>query len=271
MRGCSKSVGLMLAIVLSGGTAFAAVLIDEGPPVQDNQRIESDTQAESEWNRPGSGFEAPSRAPAEAPSEEVGSPLRPSMSESADEVTPPQTRRRVRRQNAPEVGRADSRLQNPYGDIGELRLKRRVGVGASFLGRAGFIGLDAELNLMPAHSLLASLGGGPGYTGVSMGYKWTPFTSRWHPSFSMAMSSWVSESENFRNGGTIPSFFRPNSGQASDPRLRAVYMIPAIGIQSLQINGPGVGGMIFAEALFFTDVSTLAVQPMGSVGAKYFF
>lgn len=271
MRGCSKS-GFVLALVLvfSGVSVHAAVLIEEGPPVHDNQRIESDDQGVAEWNRPGSGGEAPSRVPAEAPMQEITPNARPEMSEPT-ESTPRETRRKIRRQNSPQIGRGDNRMENPYSDVAELRRTRRVGVGASFLGRAGFIGLDAELNLLPDHSFLASLGGGPGYTGVSVGYKWTPFTSRWHPSFSMAMSSWVSESENFRDGATLPSFFRPKSGQTSDPRLRAIYLVPAIGIQSLQIRGPGVGGMIFAEALLFTETSTFAVQPLGSVGAKYFF
>lgn len=280
MRGCSKpGIGWALLLALAAGApaAHAAVLIEEGPPIRDEGRIESDVQAEADWNRPDSGEGGPSvpaRAPAAAPFEDEGTPAgRPALSEPADE-TPRQSRRRGDRRrtdNSPLVGRADNRMENPYRDVNELRRTRRVGVGASFLGRAGFIGLDAELNLVADHSLLASVGGGPGYTGVSMGYKWTPFTSRWHPSFSAAMAGWVSESENFRDGATLPSFFRPKSGQTDDPRLRAVYLIPAVGLQSLQLRGPGVGGMIFAEALFFVDVSTLAVQPLGSVGAKYFF
>lgn len=279
MRGCFKAIrwrrfclGAILWLPLS---ATAAVLIEEGPPVRDDGGVESDVRAESEWNRTGDlPVEVPvPREPASDASPEIDERdvLAPKNIDEAGEPPAPRQSRRRRERRSPQIGRSDTRLDQGYADIGELRRTRRVGVGASFLGRAGFIGLDTELNLAAEHSALASIGGGPGYTGVSLGYKWTPFTSRWHPSFGGAVAGWVSESENFRNGATVPAFFRPRSGQEGESRLRAVYVIPSVGLQSLQTRGPGVGGMIFAEALFFVDVSTLAVQPLGSVGARYFF
>lgn len=44
---------------------------------------------------------------------------------------------------------------------------KRLGVGASFMGRAGFVGLEAELNLLEEHSALVAVGGGPGYRSFS--------------------------------------------------------------------------------------------------------
>ncbi len=276
MRGCSKVVGfLFFNLLAASALAGPAVLIEDSERRKSDQRIESDVQAEPDWNR-SDALSEPERSPASVP--EAPAYFDPGLKtdESKEEVAPAeevieprQSRRRQRR--GPNVGRSNFRADDGYANVAELRRQRRVGAGASFMGRAGFVGLDVELNIHENHSLLASVGGGPGYTGVSLGYKAVPFHSSWHPSFSGAVSAWTSESENFRSGGAIPAFFRPKSEQNLNPRLRAIYLVPGFGIQNVQILGHGAGGMIFAEALFFVDVSTLGVQPLGSVGAKYFF
>lgn len=285
MRGCSKLsfrlfIGLVLSTVCIQALAAPAVLIEENRSRGRNHRIESDIQAEPEWNRE---VESQHRGPAS----ESGSPSssdtqfmdRTPIDQSPQIQNPeaggndslqPQTRRRIQR--SPLVGRTsiDGKSMG-FPTASELRKSRRMGIGPSFLGRAGFIGLDAELNVHTNHSVLASVGGGPGYNAASLGYKWLPFSGRWHPTFSLSMASWLAESDAFKSETAIPAFFRAKPGQSADERLRQVYLIPGIGIQALQLQGPGVGGMIFAEFLFFADVSTFALSPIGSVGARYFF
>lgn len=259
MRGCSKAPWVFIfGLALVGSVqavAGPAVLIEDDRRDRRMDRIESDVQAEPEWNRPESS--EGSRFPASTPS-------------SGENQGTESEERPLRERN---FSRRPPRIQSTekWSSLAELRARRRVGVGASFLGRAGFIGLDAELNLHPQHSLIASIGGGPGYDGASVGYKWTIFDGSWHPTMSFALAGWSADDLRLNHESAIPAFFRPNPGQpASDP-VRQIYFIPGVGLQTLQLAGDGVGGMIFVEVLLFTELPTFAVSPTGSVGAKYFF
>ena len=165
----------------------------------------------------------------------------------------------------------ESFSEQRWNSVFDFRRERKVGVGTSFLGRAGFVGLDAELNLLPEHSLLASIGGGPGYMGTSVGWKWTPLHGTWHPTISMAVSSWTADDKSLNRQESIPQFFSANSRSSSDERLRQIFLVPAVGIQTIKLGGESAGAQFFVEALLFTDISTFALKPLGSVGAKYFF
>ena len=162
-----------------------------------------------------------------------------------------------------------------WSTIFEFRERRKVGVGASFLGRSGFVGLETELNLLPEHSMLASIGGGPGYKGTSIGWKWTPLHGKWHPTLGMSMAAWTADDASLNGSESIPSFFSSKGDSKSDVRLRQIYFIPSVGLQTIKLEGEGAGAQFFVEVLLFARVagtnSTFALQPLGSVGAKYFF
>lgn len=258
MRVCSS-----LAFLLVASSAFAgpAVLIEESRKGRDVEVIESTTEAQPEWNRPVYHEESeqisPSRTPA---SERKAAPTENFDSEESE--------------RAPTVGRR--RLIYPPGhssesfsSIFELRRRKRLGVGASFMGRAGFVGLDAELNLTEENSAIVSVGGGPGYSGTSVGWKWTPLHGTWHPTASMAVSSWVTDESARATGESIPAFF--NSEQGSDDRTRQVYLVPAFGMQTMKLSGESAGAQLYVEVLLFTRIPTFDLKPLGSVGAKYFF
>lgn len=264
MPGCSRS-GLLVIMLLWAGCAFAApaVLIEQRDEKSAVEPIESENQGEPEWNRPDLPEETERKPAAIVPERPIEA--RP---EDMDDVVPPYEELGPSSQNRRPL---EPEQFQSFASLSEFRLHRRVGVGGAFLGRAGFIGMDVELNVHASHSVLASVGGGPGYNAAAVGYKWTPFEGRWHPTFGVSMAGWTADDLRLNRETTIPEFFRPRSGQANETKLRQVYLIPSLGLQTVQLSGPGVGGLLFVEVLFFAALPTFDLRPIGSVGAKYFF
>lgn len=157
-----------------------------------------------------------------------------------------------------------------FASASELRQKRRMGVGASFFGRAGFVDLDVEMNVHPNHSVITSIGGGPGYSGMAVGYRWIPLSGRWNPTIGISMAGWRGNRQQITAEGSIPDFFAQKD-EANGQSLQNVYLIPSIGIESIQLSGPGAGGAFFAEALIFSRIPSFEIRPLGSVGARFYF
>lgn len=273
MHECSKWQRRLIfcGILLFAGLVRAAgpaVLIEDAEKRRQIETVDSETQGEADWNREDADFD--DRAPASVtPADNTNLAPRPEVPvlvpvNEDDGVQAPY-------EDIEPVPRSTRRRIESFQSLSQFRMKRRMGVGASFMGRAGFVGLDAELNLHPSHSLLASVGGGPGYRGSSVGYKWTPFEGSWHPTASLAFANWNTDDRRLHHESAIPAFFRPNPGQPDDQAIQQLYLVPALGLQALKISGESVGGMVFVEFLFFAKIPTFALSPIGSVGAKFFF
>ena len=160
-----------------------------------------------------------------------------------------------------------------YSSLQALRADRRMAVGVETFGRLGMIGFDVELNVGPDDSVTAGLGGGPGYNALSLGGKHLFGGGRFSPYLGFALAHWGSSGQGKING-TTPGFLEDKfltEREINSGHFAKDFLIPSLGLQMTQLEGPSAGAALFAEVLFLFDASTMDQVPTGALGALYNF
>lgn len=160
-----------------------------------------------------------------------------------------------------------------YLSVEAMRSDRRVGVGVETFGRLGAIGLNVELNYGPSDSATAGIGGGPGYSSVSLGGKHVFGGARFSPYATLSFTRWSAGSGG-RLDGTTPAYLEGRfltDQEKESGRFAKNFLVPGIGAQFNQLEGPSAGAALFAEVIFMVEASTMDYVPTGALGALYFF
>lgn len=175
-----------------------------------------------------------------------------------------------------ESSSAEAKIQSEgssFDDVFALRDKRRVGVGATFLGAAGLVGANLEFNFEAEHGLRMTLGGGPGYQSVGFSWKWLLNEATIHPIVGFGISSW---SGTFQPGSPAPSppdFLGSTvtPDEKSEGRFHHLFWTPAIGIEYLRTDGSGMGSGFFVQYVLLTEFRTLAQNGVAEIGLVHYF
>lgn len=201
--------------------------------------------------------------------EEVEVPSQPShhprKSTSTQEITPLSQRTSL----------SDVYQGQEFDNIFEMRMKRRVGVGATALGSNGLLGAMLELNFSPSESIITSFGGGPGYG--SFGFQWKHiFGGRFlSPYGGLGYSRWYNASGDGRKiEKTTPNELGSKFLDDEEKRTGKFgvnLFIPTLGLQYSFLAGPWTGTALFGEVNFLTPFTTFSPAPVAGLGALYYF
>lgn len=157
----------------------------------------------------------------------------------------------------------------------DLRTKRRVGVGLSLEGQAGFYGGLIELNFAPEDSAITGFGGGAQYNSFSLQWKHIFGGTKVTPYSALGFNRWFSLSGNSKSiGSTNPSFLGSKFLTAEEKatgRFEKNLLSPAIGLQYYQLDGPYKGLGVFVEVVLLMETSDLSPVATGGLGTLYYF
>lgn len=160
-----------------------------------------------------------------------------------------------------------------YESLSDLRSHRRVGIGVEGLGRLGMMGLDVEMNFGDMDSATAGIGGGPGYNGLSLGWKHFFGGMSVSPYAGFALSRWSSGGGSSIEG-TTPRYLQDKfltDEEKNTGKFGKNFFVPSIGLQYFELQGPSAGAALFAEILMLVDASTMDQAPTAALGALYYF
>lgn len=161
-----------------------------------------------------------------------------------------------------------------FPDVYELREKKRVGVGASFLGWSGFIAANLELNIDGAQSAQLLVGGGPGYQSVGVGYKWLPMETPVHPIFGFGLVDWFGSLTGSQKNPSPPSFLSERVITDSDRsrgQFSHLFFAPSLGVEWTQLSGPGMGAGLYAQIMLLMEQQTFDQYLTATTGVVYYF
>jgi hypothetical protein len=165
--------------------------------------------------------------------------------------------------------------EQEFEDAFALRAKRRVGVGLSLEGQAGFYGSLIELNFTPEDSAVTGFGGGSQYSSFSLQWKHVFGGSVVTPYSAFGFNRWFSLSGNAKSiGKTNPPFLGSKFLTAEEKatgRFEKNLISPAVGLQYYQLDGPYKGLGVFVELVLLMEVADLAPVATGGIGTLYYF
>jgi hypothetical protein len=161
----------------------------------------------------------------------------------------------------------------------DLRLKRKVGIGAAVAGAVGVYGGLIELNFAPDDSVVTGFGGGPRFNSFMFQWKHllgnTESDGFIHPYLGFGYSRWFSVSGNNSSmAKTTPSFLGSrflSEEEKITGRFEKNLLIPSLGLQYFQLDGEYRGLGVFVEVDVILETSDLSPVPTGGVGTIYYF
>lgn len=159
-----------------------------------------------------------------------------------------------------------------YVDLYQLRLQRRMGIGAEVLGRLGMIGADFEFNINERQSATAGIGAGPQYFSYSLGYKHLLDNRSLSPYFGVAVSRMIS-SRGTQITDTVPGWIGDYFLSAKDRSpegFQKYFVSPQLGVQFTQFYGPSAGATVFLEIMAIYESESNRTAPAGALGMLYY-
>ncbi|MGZ3726092.1 MAG: hypothetical protein ACXWQQ_09825 [Pseudobdellovibrio sp.] len=154
----------------------------------------------------------------------------------------------------------------------EMKQYKRIGAGIAVGGVSGVMGVNAELNLAPAETLVIGMGTGPSYGTFNLQGKYNFEANYLTPFVKVGYSKWF-------NSGTIPSEAATSDTLRqvySDRDLRAGkfdanFAVASIGAEYNQLEGELSGINFYGEFTILAETRTAAVIPSGALGIIYFY
>lgn len=170
--------------------------------------------------------------------------------------------------------RVSGRNLENFADVFELRDRKRMGVGASYLGWGGLLGVHLEVNYHSEHSARFLVGGGPGYQSVGFGWKWLLMETDFHPVIGFGIADWFGQAHSAGGRPSPPDFlsrYLLTEEDLARGSFNYVFLVPSVGLEWLQTRGAGAGSGLFVEIMFLTEQRTLAQYPSAQWGVNYYF
>ena len=154
----------------------------------------------------------------------------------------------------------------------EMKQHKRIGAGLAMGGVSGVMGINAEINLAPAETLVIGMGTGPSYGTFNLQGKYNFEAMYLTPFVKAGYSKWFSS-------GSIPSTAATSDTLRqvySDRDLRAgkfdaSFAVASIGAEYNQLEGELSGLNFYGEFTILAEVRTASVIPSGAVGVIYFY
>lgn len=161
----------------------------------------------------------------------------------------------------------------------DLRLRRKVGVGATLAGTTGAYGALIELNFAPENSILVGFGGGPHYSSLAFGVK--RFLGSMengaviNPYVGVSYAHWFSNAGGAGSMASSTPAFLANrllsTEEKNTGKFEKSLLIPALGLQYFQLDGAYKGLGVFVEADILIDASDPSPIPTGGIGSVFYF
>lgn len=161
-----------------------------------------------------------------------------------------------------------------FDDVYALHAKKRVAIGASFLGPAGFIGANADIHYLEDNSARVTLGGGPGYQSFGIAWRWMPMETALHPILGVGFTNWFGTMSGNNTKPSPPAFFTDDvitSGDRESGRFSHFFYVPTVGMEWTQLSGPGAGASIFVEINLLIHAASVRQYPTANLGVSYAF
>jgi hypothetical protein len=156
----------------------------------------------------------------------------------------------------------------------DLRKTRRVGIGAQAIGDLGFGGALLELNIDSDWGVTAGFGGGEGIQTYKLGAKYILTGEEFLPYIGMDFSHWSTLGKTGPIERTNPSIigdhFLTGDERASGSYTKN-FLVPAFGVQYIQLEGDWSGVSVFAELAAMLDIGDFLIAPTADFGFLYYF
>lgn len=156
----------------------------------------------------------------------------------------------------------------------ELRTRRRVGLGLQTMGSTGMLGMMLELNFQPQNSFLAGYGGGPGYNAFNFQWRHLFLGEQFSPYTGIGYARWNSASNDENLKETTPSALGGKlltDEEKAQGRFGIDLVTGNLGVMYQTLRGPYTGLGYFGEITLLMRTSKLTPNPLGSLGAIYYF
>ena len=131
-----------------------------------------------------------------------------------------------------------------------------------------------ELNFQPQNSFLAGYGGGPGYTAFQFQWRHVFLSQKFSPYTGIGYARWNSASNKENLKETTPSVLSGRlltDDEKAEGNFGMDLLTPNIGVLYHTLNGPYTGLAYFGELTLLVRTSKLTPNPMGSLGAIFYF
>lgn len=151
-----------------------------------------------------------------------------------------------------------------------LRDARKIGLGLAAGGALGLYGLNIEINFEDINGAVVGVGGGRGYSTVSMAWKHVFLGDTIAPYTTLGFAHWYnSGQEKYRDSEIIDRVLTKK--EKTSGKFSADFITGALGLQYTHLNGRWAGTSLYAEVVLLGETESATLVPTGLVGAGYYF
>lgn len=153
----------------------------------------------------------------------------------------------------------------------QLRIEKKMGVGARIGGTSGLLGAIVEINLDDLNSVLINVGRGQSYNTV--GFFWKPVYDQGALSYysKVGYSRWYNSSGSFKGNDSAILDQILTAEQLGRGQFTTDFFVAGFGVQYSQLHGDYQGFSYFMELEAILDLRSHLVLPTGSIGSIYYF
>lgn len=161
-----------------------------------------------------------------------------------------------------------------FTDGSSLRSKKRVGLGASFVGAVGLVGVNLNINFTPDYVFSFGVGQSHGFQTANASLKSILGGKTLQPYFVTGYANWRADGDSENMEDTSPAILANrflSRRERETGRFSEHVFYPGIGLEYLNTNGSLQGLSYYAEALWLVDVDDLQMGATGGIGTIYYF